>query len=256
MMLKLKLQYFGHLMWRGKDSDAGRDWGQEEKETTEDEMAGWHCWLDGRESEWTLGVGDGQGGLACCNSWGRKESDTTERLNWTELNWVVHAAVVNWKACWTWTQTTCPPTLGLSAVTWGVPLGGGGKGLLDRGAEWTGQTRSGSPRAYGPLWVADTHKPTHLCLNDTTFKQNRCKREALGLWTPSGRGLWRGPGGGCRRPVKAQGPLRGAVFRFTQRGQLLQEPRPLTFIVILTSAHLHTWSRWRWRGPAARPPAL
>ena len=71
----------------GKDSDAGRDWGQEEKGTTEDEMAGWHHWLDGCESEWTPGVGDGQGGLACCNSWGRKESDTTERLNWTERNW-------------------------------------------------------------------------------------------------------------------------------------------------------------------------
>ena len=67
----------------GKDSNAGRDWGQKEKGTTEDEMAGWHHWLDGRESEWTLGVGDGQGGLACCDSWGRKESDTTERLNWT-----------------------------------------------------------------------------------------------------------------------------------------------------------------------------
>ena len=73
----------------GKDSDAGRDWGQEEKGMTEDEMAGWHHWLDGRGSEWTLGVGDGQGGLACCDSWGRKESDTTERLNWTELNWVI-----------------------------------------------------------------------------------------------------------------------------------------------------------------------
>ena len=61
-----------------------RDWGQEEKGMTEDEMAGWHHWLDGREPEWTLGVGDGQGGLACCSSWGCKESDTTERLNWTE----------------------------------------------------------------------------------------------------------------------------------------------------------------------------
>ena len=70
----------------GKDSDAGRNWGQEEKGTTEDEMAGWHHWLDGHEFEWTLGVGDGQGGLACCNSWDHKESDTTERLNWTELN--------------------------------------------------------------------------------------------------------------------------------------------------------------------------
>ena len=69
----------------GKDSDAGRDWGQEEKGTTEDEMAGWHHGLDGHESEWTPGVGDGQGGLACCDSWGLKESDTTERLNWTEL---------------------------------------------------------------------------------------------------------------------------------------------------------------------------
>ena len=70
----------------GKDSDDGRDWEQEEKVTTEDEMAGWHHWLDGRESEWTPGAFDGQGGLACCDSWVRKESDTTERLNWTELN--------------------------------------------------------------------------------------------------------------------------------------------------------------------------
>ena len=72
----------------GKDSDAGRDWGQEEKGTTEDEMAGWHHWLDGRESEWTPGVGDGQGGLACCHSWDHKESDTSEWLNWTKPNWV------------------------------------------------------------------------------------------------------------------------------------------------------------------------
>ena len=70
----------------GKDSDAGRDWGPEEKGTTEDEMAGWHYWLNGREFEWTLGVGDGQGGLACCDSWDCKASDTTEWLNWTELS--------------------------------------------------------------------------------------------------------------------------------------------------------------------------
>ena len=69
----------------GKDSDAGRDWGQDEKGMTENEMAWWHHWLDGRESEWTPRVGDGQGGLVCCDSWGCKESDTTERLNWTEL---------------------------------------------------------------------------------------------------------------------------------------------------------------------------
>ena len=61
----------------GKDSDAGRNWGKERKRKTEDEMAGWHHWLDGLESEWILGVGDGQGGLACCDSWGHKESDTT-----------------------------------------------------------------------------------------------------------------------------------------------------------------------------------
>ena len=70
----------------GKDSDAGRVWGQEEKGMTEDEMAGWHHWLDGRESQWTPGVGDGQGGLACWNSWGGKEWDISERLNWTELS--------------------------------------------------------------------------------------------------------------------------------------------------------------------------
>ena len=68
----------------GKDSDAGRDWGQEEKGMTEDEMAGWHHWPDGHESEWTPGAGDGQGGLVCCDSWGCKELDTTEQLNWTE----------------------------------------------------------------------------------------------------------------------------------------------------------------------------
>ena len=72
----------------GNDSDAGRDCGQEEKGTTEDETAGWHHGLDGRESEWTPGAGDRQGGLASCDSWGRKESDTTEWLNWTDLNWI------------------------------------------------------------------------------------------------------------------------------------------------------------------------
>ena len=69
----------------GKDSDAGSDCGQEEKGKIEDEMAGWHHWLNGHESEWTLGVGDGQGGLACCNSWGSKESDMTQQLIWSYL---------------------------------------------------------------------------------------------------------------------------------------------------------------------------
>ena len=76
------------LIW--KDPDPGKDWGQEEKGTTEDEMVGWHHRLNGHEFGWTPGVGDGQRGLACCGSWGRKESDTTEPLNWTELSLCVH----------------------------------------------------------------------------------------------------------------------------------------------------------------------
>ena len=65
----------------GKNSDAGKDWRQEEKGTTEDEIVGWHHWLDGHELGCVPGV-DGQRSLACCRSWGHKESDTTERLNW------------------------------------------------------------------------------------------------------------------------------------------------------------------------------
>ena len=91
LVLKLKLQYFGHLIWRADSLEktlmVGKDWGQEEKGMTEDEMIGWHHWLDGHEFEWTPGVGDIQGGLKCCNSWGHKELDATKRLNWTELNW-------------------------------------------------------------------------------------------------------------------------------------------------------------------------
>ena len=103
-VLKLKLQYLGHLMWRVdslEKTDAGRDWGQE-KGTTKDEMTGWHHWLSEHESEWTPGVGDGQGGLACCNSCGRRELDTTERLNWTELRlfhpWCFQARILEWGA--------------------------------------------------------------------------------------------------------------------------------------------------------------
>ena len=87
LILRLKLQYFGHLIQRSRlirtDPDAGEDWRQEEKGTTEDEMVGWHHWLDGYEFKQAPGVGDGQGGLACCSPWGRKES----RHDWaTELN--------------------------------------------------------------------------------------------------------------------------------------------------------------------------
>ena len=83
----------------GKDFDAGRDWGQKEKGTTEDEMAGWHHQLHGHEFEWTLGVSDGQGGLACYDSCGRKESDMTERPNWTELNAPILISWFSWFYC-------------------------------------------------------------------------------------------------------------------------------------------------------------
>ena len=70
----------------GKDPDAGKDWGQEKKGMTEDEMVGWHHWLNGHEFEQAPGVGEGQGSLVCCSPWGHKKSDTTEPLDWTELN--------------------------------------------------------------------------------------------------------------------------------------------------------------------------
>ena len=79
----------------GKDPDAGKDWGQEEKGTTEDETAGWHHQLNGHESEWTPAVGDGQGGLACCGPWGRKVGH-----DWvTELNWTFSRYTQEWD-CW------------------------------------------------------------------------------------------------------------------------------------------------------------
>ena len=103
LMLKLKLQYFGYLMWYslpGKDPDAGKDWRQE-KGMTENEMVGWHHWLDGHESEQVPGVGDGWGRLVCCSPGGRKESDTTEQLNWidgwfTILCWFLLYGKVTW----------------------------------------------------------------------------------------------------------------------------------------------------------------
>ena len=87
LMLKLKLQYFGHLMQRTDSLEktlmlAGKDWRQEEKGTTEDEMVGWHHWLDGHELEQAPGVGDGQESLVCCSPWGHKE---TQLSNWTKL---------------------------------------------------------------------------------------------------------------------------------------------------------------------------
>ena len=71
------------LIW--KDPSAGKDWGQEEKRMTEDEIVGWHHWHNGCGFGWTLGVGDGQGGLVCCSSQGHKESGMSEQLNWTDI---------------------------------------------------------------------------------------------------------------------------------------------------------------------------
>ena len=88
------------LVW--KHPDAGKDWGQEEKGTTEDEMAGWHHRLNGHGFEWTPGVGDGQGGLACCSSWDRKESDMNERLNWTEYINVWFYLLLLWVFIFLW----------------------------------------------------------------------------------------------------------------------------------------------------------
>ena len=76
----LKLQYFSHPMQKskliGKDPDAGKDWGQEEKGATEEEIVGWHHWLNGHESEQTPGDGEGQGSLVCCSPWGHKSNMT------------------------------------------------------------------------------------------------------------------------------------------------------------------------------------
>ena len=82
------------LIW--KDPDAGKDWGQEEKGTTEDKMVGWHLQVNRHEFEQT--PGDGQGGLACCSPWGHKESDTTEWMNWTENFWTT-SLVMLWQLC-------------------------------------------------------------------------------------------------------------------------------------------------------------
>ena len=86
-----------------KDPDAGKDWRQEENAVTQDEMVGWHHWLDGHEFEQSPGGGDGQGSLLCCSPWGREESDTTEWLTFTfyfhelEKEMATHSNVLAWR---------------------------------------------------------------------------------------------------------------------------------------------------------------
>ena len=112
VLLKLKLHYFGYLII-GKDPDADKDWRQEEKRMTKDEMAGWHHWVDGHEFKQALGVGEEQGSLACCSQWGCKELDMTERLNWICIikcynitNYIVRFLSVRWSL----TPSSCRQT--------------------------------------------------------------------------------------------------------------------------------------------------
>ena len=107
LMPMLTFQYFGHLMQRadslGQTSDAGENLGQEENGATEDEMIGWHHWLNGHVFEQTLGHSEGQGNLVHCNSWGCKELDTTEQLNNNKIIILVmrpRSAVLRLKKCW------------------------------------------------------------------------------------------------------------------------------------------------------------
>ena len=97
-----------------KDPDAGKDWGQEEKGTTENEMVGWHHRRNGHAFGWTPGVGDGQGGLVCCGLWGHKESDMTEWLNWywNLLHWERWRESQSWITEASWGMNSMLPSRG------------------------------------------------------------------------------------------------------------------------------------------------
>ena len=101
----------------GKDSNAGKDWRQEEKGMTEDEMVGWHLWFDGHEFEQAPGVGDGQGGLACCSLWGHKELDMIEWLNWTELDFKLIPSQT-----WTWDDSSFKRLPTFTAILYQISL--------------------------------------------------------------------------------------------------------------------------------------
>ena len=119
------------LIW--KDSDAGKDWRREEKGTTEDKMVGWHHQLNGNGFGWTLGVGDGQRGLACCASWGRKESDTTE-TELRQVDWPITAGIISatyLEHSFQWTSViSLTPSYG-----WGRPYKGKGPNGLGLGSK-------------------------------------------------------------------------------------------------------------------------
>ena len=139
----------------GKDPDAGQDWRQEEKGTTENEVVGWPHRLDGSEFEQVPGVGDGQGGLVCCSPWGHKESDTTERLNWKLNFWLSNCVFsfslqetdckwLHGRYLWQTANGYMADTFGGKALKvadkwdWCWQSGGGGVGWRGEGRGWNG----------------------------------------------------------------------------------------------------------------------
>ena len=152
----------------GKDSDAGRDWGQEKKGMTEDEMAGWHHWLDGCESQWTPGVGDGQGGLAWCDSLSCKESDTTR--DWSDLIWSV--------LLWPLPQVTLCKSLTLFAQNplknedWGpITLKGG---LLRTRKQYMTFPAPHSTPILAPPPINQALRISHMVGEISSWKQSPC----------------------------------------------------------------------------------
>ena len=156
LMLKLKLQYFGHLMHRAnslEDPDAGKDWGQEENGTTEDEMVGWHHQLK-HEFEQTPGDSERQGSLVCCSPWSCKESDTTKRLNNNTGKWTLLISISS--GCWTRVRRgqTCPGVWPRSH-----PLARRGKCPVA-----TGQRQHPAPWRMFSSWSWSSLKQ-HLCIS-------------------------------------------------------------------------------------------
>ena len=151
----------------GKDSDAGKDWRREEKETSEDKIIGWHHRLDGHEFEQFLGIGDGQGSLACCSPWGCRESDVTEQLNWTELNghlWnLAYRAEPQGLPCWLCGKESACNEAGLGSIPGSGRTPGEGHGNplqhsclenpMDRGAWWFSVQRVTKSRTRLSDWV-------------------------------------------------------------------------------------------------------
>ena len=172
----------------GKDPNAWRDWEQEEKGMTEDEMAGWHHRLNGHEFEWTPGVRDGQGGLACCDSWGRKELDTTEWPNWTEKS--THGCLIITVKIWQehrcpsvsgWINKLCVSTqwtiLFSAKMKWAVRTS-----LVDQGLRF--HSSNSGPQVWSlvwgtkipnALWYSKKEKRTELSSHEKIWRKQMYK---------------------------------------------------------------------------------